>query len=327
METPALYFRTDVIENNLANLRAAFGPDGKILFSVKAFPELSFLEFIDPLIDGFDVSNNLEIDLISHLKATLISVAGPMAVMTDRSFSGKNSLVYANSIDDLKKSHSGRGNMRICVTDFVNKKSFVHGSRFGVRKKELMSAIEKFDRLAFHFHAPASKMVNRNMMSGFLKFLKHFGIDLSRIEVINLGGGWGGTSFRRLKILHDFIKKEIACEVHIEPGSGLLAGAGLAMTRVLNCRKVGDTNYVTLDLSPELHLRWSSPAFLDQNLHGADRILLCGPTCFEGDYVEVRGNFDAVCASEVIVLEGIVSYSSSWNTSFNGISQVPVIID
>lgn len=327
MDTPSLYYRTESVKENIAGLRSIMGPSGKILFSVKAFPSPQFLQFVDRFVDGFDASNSSEIALVSKLMAPILSVSGPMAGNADASISPKRCFFYANTLADLRTTPSNEGHIRVCVTDFLRTVSPVHASRFGVRRDELAVAVENHDQLAFHFHAPIKRMVNRDMICRFLEFLCELGVDTRRITTINLGGGWEPGSLRRLKQLNRLIYEQLACDVHVEPGSGLLVGAGLALARVLNFRRVGFRNYITLDLSPELHLRWSRPRFMDARLHGDDKIFLCGPTNFEGDYIEIRGNFDAVCSAEVIVLEGVVSYSSAWNSSFNGVAKVPVVID
>ncbi|MDF3881436.1 hypothetical protein [Cupriavidus basilensis] len=330
-QTPLLYFQSDVIAENAAALRAALPDNGRLIFSVKSFPEKSLLESLKPHVDGFDISNSYEEELLTQINPSFLSVVGPLAstVAVD-SIPGKSVILYQDHADDAISagSHDLLG-LRVRVTDyFQTSENTQIFTRFCFGRNELLKRLRSSaDDIAFHFHAPDHRLMCVSLFSSFFESLQQADFALDRIRVMNIGGGWNTSNTDRLRSVCNYIERYVTAEIHIEPGAGLIHDAGVVICKALRKHTAGTQKYLTIDASPELHLRWSLPAFLDQERYGGDdEIQLCGPTVFEGDTVPIRGNFDVIKCGDLLVLSGLVSYSVSWNCTFNGIPRISVCV-
>lgn len=77
--SPLFVYSKERIERRIADLRAAMPEGLKVNYAIKANPFAPLLEFIAPLIDGFDIASGGELNLIRNVgvDATRVSFAGP----------------------------------------------------------------------------------------------------------------------------------------------------------------------------------------------------------------------------------------------------------
>lgn len=328
--TPSLYFDKDIVESNVKKFISELPSGCRLLFSVKAFPREDVIDWLAQYVDGFDISNEHEARLVSKWNNKIISVVGPNFnvqkieheigrtpdhIYNDGNISPNFDLNYGLSI-------------RVKVTDFIkNNVDADLPSRFGAGRLEISNLVKGMDKVGFHFHASSNKLVCREMFDNFFLFLENLDLDFNKIKTINIGGGWYTMSVDVLSSLILYLKSKTNAIIHLEPGHGLFYDAGYAICKVISTVSVDGVHYVTTDISPDLHLKWSTLNMVDDRHSLTDSFYLSGPTCFEGDIIKVNGDVSRIKTGDTLLLNGVCSYSVGWSLSFNGVQQAAIIFD
>ncbi|MBU2572127.1 MAG: carboxynorspermidine decarboxylase [Gammaproteobacteria bacterium] len=302
-ETPAFVYDLDAIESTLqtlSNLRDRSGC--KVLYSVKSLPLLPILHMMRPYLDGFSVSSLFE----ARLASEVLAGNGSVHLTTPG--------IRADEVEELTRicSHVSCNSYR--QLDLFTK-YWEQGASVGLRLNPKLSFLD--DR-RYDPCRPYSKLgidlegLDMNALSGRIKGL-HFhnifsasdfdplvqtltairnrlGNVFSRLEWLNLGGGYLYDQIGQFDIFIDSVKqlrKEFGLEVLIEPGKALVGRAGYLATSVVDCFVSDGKSIAVLDTSvnhhPEVFEYQWHPPLLEHCPNGRYSAILAGSTCLAGD--------------------------------------------
>ena len=213
-------------------------------------------------------------------------------------------------------------------------------TRFGFAEGET-GAIQNLARhpkfAGFHCHIDGDQAVAGTHLLA-LERLVRLGTELGVAPAVyNLGGGFRGQSLEEIARLCARAQVSAPSDATIlfEPGGWLTAQGGYGFCKVLAMRhRPGlDATLVTVDLARDAHCRWSSLRLEGWwgPLPATRRLLVFGPTAYEGDYLgafEWAGEGAAGTASgdcTFALFGGVTGYAATFNAEFNGIGQAKVV--
>ena len=341
IETPAFIYDESRLLKMVGLMWQAREASGcKMVYSIKALPFVPVLELLSPSLDGFAVSSLFEARLAAALTGSLhITTPGlrlsEIAEIGDLCrFVAFNSLQQFQRLRPLlgdKASPGLRVNPGLSFLDDRRYDPCRESSKLGVPLDELASALADDESLpeqikGLHFHtvfssrsfAPLRETVGHIRQSLGAAFL-------SRLDWINLGGGYLFESLEDLAVLAEIAKDlrlSFGVEVYFEPGKAVAGRAGyLAASVIDRFRRDGKTVLVldsAVNHHPEIfeyQIRpepaWDEPA-------QGEPAILAGCTCLAGDvFGEYR--FDAL--PEVggrLVFANLGAYSLAKANRFNG---------
>ncbi len=318
---PRIEFDLAKIENRMKRVSAhARRNHVRMLFPVKSFPAPQVLKLAARYLDGFDVSNRAEYQLIRKFasRGKDIWVSGPVHEVPSHPF--KNRLkVAANSTDAFFHSRSKKfGALRINASTILKR---VDEGRFGASFREALNAPVD----SFSVHMGFQSTTVEDLMRMFLKF--HELSKKRKIQSVNFGGGWERLSEDDAKwLMTEIGRRKPNFQVFFEPGRWWSQDAGVIETEILDVRTHPDGWDVTLSGSRMAHLKWSQlrlnkiPRQIT-NARTKKSIRFFGPTCAEDDFLlKIAGKITdpSKCVGQTISLEGVCGYSFAWNTGFNG---------
>lgn len=329
--TPIHFFNLKVIESNIKKIREISNlyTNVKVIMAVKSFCEPRILSLIGHSLEGFDVSNISEFELVNDkITNKYVSVCGPAAKWSDF-----NKLNLANisfdistksQLNDALKSPNSLFGVRVRINDYKDDE-MIKESHFGFTFETIEMNIPLSKIQGFHFHRGfGNNEVEHyiNTVKKILDFIKNKNI---KIKYINCGGGYKWKNFQ--EIVHELVKivpNDI--DLFFEPGDLLFENSGFISTKILDIHDKSDSELdIIVDASKDSHLKWSRPNYLfPQNGKSEIRLNIFGSTCFEGDYI---GSFivlhpkDQLKIGSVLILSQVSGYSYCWNKSFNGISR------
>lgn len=331
--TPVLLFDYETLEANFKSFRKLTTEhEATWAFAVKSFARNEVMEVAKSYVDGFDISNIAEWKLIKDHVSENHKIWLTNASYSELDFFKKNVsnvIVTVNDLNDYKviKQFQLPYVVRIATSELLAQNGI---SRFGLTLHQLHSISKELTEdknfKGFHSHQGLednSYPVLNKILSAIQTKLKEFA---GKNYIFNIGGGWQQFSEGEIQSSLDQLKGQY--KVHIEPGRAMFRNAGFALAPIDKYIVDGDTLRLFTRLSFIGHLKWSKPVFagilnqsdtLDQI--NPKSLVLEGPTCYEFDKSE-SVKIDAPLAltkGSLVVLENIASYSSEWNTSFNGI--------
>jgi diaminopimelate decarboxylase len=327
--TPFLIFNKSIIQENAYRFKNILSENCYLLFSVKSFPTLDAIDLLSSYIDGFDISNEHEAKIVANWNKKIFSAVGPCLKpdLIEAQINKKIDYIYNDLSNISQFTLSKNLSIRVKVTDFITNLDVDMPSRFGVNKTSIKEIAENYNLTGFHFHASSHEMINIKMFENFFQFLKKIKFNTERILNINIGGGWYISSIDRMHSTIKYIKNFTSAKIFIEPGFGFFYNSGYAVCTIINIDKINNITYVTTDISPDIHLKWSTPYLIDKNYSDSNFFYLCGSTCFEGDTIKINGDDMDLKIGKTLILGGICSYSVGWNTSFNGIQPVAIFFN
>ncbi len=291
-ENPLLVYDCKKLQENIdyySDLTKEFPLE--YLFPVKAFPHEKILQIFANNNFGFDVSNKNELKLVDTFKKAYIMFSDPTLIL--HNLNG----IRINMHNKYIKSHFGN----IYDNNYIYK--------------------------IIHIHVSESKttFVLNEMISRIKK------INFEKVEILNLGGGYEELSYQEFRIFISTIKKIIPISVKLilEPGSMWFKNCGYLITRVMKINKLRNINYVYLNSSRELHLKWSIPKILKiyskSNIsNNYNNYVFCGASCYEKDIFLTYKSKIELMENDIIIFNEVESYSYSWNSTFNGIEKAEV---
>jgi diaminopimelate decarboxylase len=315
----------------------------KIFFPVKSLPYTPFLKKIAEDVDGFDISNIAEINLLKGITSNLTVSSPSVSDIQALQEKKKKALFAYQSSKQLKLvTKDAPFLVRLNPYDLVAKGIQKFPSRFGLTESLLTPELFKrknFRGIATHFGAGnnSSEFVI-NYLSELEKLCRREKI---QPQILNLGGGWLGFSLSDYRFVYQAARKLFPnAELIIEDGAELTRQGISLNATICDVTSCMDDHFFTLDISFEAHLRWSSPSvtssFAEFSPATANskskRFWLCGGSCSESDrlgpYTMDKEITPALLIGKKISLNNVLGYSISWNTGFNGIAPLKVrIID
>ncbi len=298
----------------------------KILFCVKSLAHRETYSLVNTVFDGIEISNDRE----------LLDPAAPLKVVNtldekeiDRlplDDSYMISVENRNMFDGFRYApYLLRLNSTGWLGPDILRQADLKGSRFGLDEDDVGNAMidaAQFRGIHFHFgrFIDHSKNIHRRFLD---KLHNRFGSDL---PIIDIGGGQ-----HRIDDLDEIIAyakdRFPAAEIYIEPGRWITQGCVYAETEVIRSERRADYIDLVLDLSNEIHCRWSDEIQPLATYHGEQPVKLSGPTCFEADQYGMHHLDPVYCEIGAhIALGGLTGYCISFNQTFNGIAPATVTV-
>jgi carboxynorspermidine decarboxylase len=345
LQTPAFVVLRNILLDNCRNFRRIADSVGACaLHSLKSLTLPWLVPEMAAILDGFSVSSLYEARLARELAgptATLHGTApglrpdemGRLARLCD--FISLNS---PGQLERCRPDPGARARLGLRVNPGL---SFARDprydpcaarSRLGVPVGQVLSAIAS-DRgpgpaiSGFHFHSNCESSDFNQLRETSLRLvplLRRLG---SRIEWINLGGGYyfpqSGVPDALERSIELLRAANPGMSVYLEPGTALVQDAAVLVTTVLDVIDRRDSPFVVLDTTinhlPEVFDYGFSPDVHGAAERGAHAYQLTGRSCLAGD-VFGRYRFESpLKVGDRLCLLDVGSYSLAKANMFNGI--------
>ena len=336
--SPALVLDAAAIINTLtrlASLRRQCGVN--VLYAVKALPFSAVLTMAKPWVDGFSVSSLFEARLAHEILAGSggIHLTTP-GIRPDEwdEIAGLVTHISFNSLTQHQR-YAATAPARTAMGLRVNPKlSFVNDVRFdpcrpysklGVGIDELWqsSCLDQINGL--HFHNVFSATDYTPLIKTLEKLRSYFGKDLSKLDWLNLGGGYLFNQIDNHRPFIDVVNRlqnDFKLEVYIEPGKAVVGDAGHLVTTVIDSFVSDGKTIVVLDTSvnhnPEVFEYQRQPELHEHDPKGRYSAVLAGCTCLAGDVFGEYRFQQLPAVGEKLVFKQLGAYSLIKANRFNG---------
>ncbi len=312
--TSCYYFNLSEIEKNIQALMSMSDERVKFIFPVKSFPHDEVLQLAARHMNGFDVSNAMELDLVKpHLKSHDIVWSSSPNVWTPAI--GEVVMDGAHLKSEWPKNTSRALRVSFSAGQFQ--------SRFGTSLEQITADdLTRQGITALHFHH-GEIPVNLPVMTQGLERLAKLVDACPQIQQVNLGGGFTGLTQAEVESLVASARRLLPQQtVVFEPGRWLCGSAGLLIGSVTETMP-----HAVTTLSRDGHLRWQRepftismhPMHLSESQQYAT-IKFVGASCNEADQLgEISSREISVAKGDLVVVSNVTGYSLAWNHSFNGV--------
>ena len=338
--TPALVYDLHKLGTLADVARQARRQSGaRVLFAVKActFPDV--LRALAPSLDGFAVSSLFEARLVHELHpGSPVHLTTP-GLRTDEieELADICSFVTFNSETQLYRlgpkvhryaSVGLRVNTQVSRVKDCRYDPARPDSKLGVPLRSLPKVLASapFEVNGLHFHTNADSEDLGDLETN-VEVLAESHTGTSRFAWVNFGGGYlfeNVPTFQPLERSVALVKRDLADEVFVEPGAGLVRAAGYLVTTIIDVFQRHDTQIAILDTSvnhlPEVLEFTYQPEIEGSTIDGCYEYLLAGSSCLAGD-VFGRYRFDTPLAigTKVVLIEA-GAYAQAKSHRFNGIN-------
>ena len=311
----------------------------RVLFAIKACAFTDILHALAPSLDGFAVSSLFEARFVRDLFPD-----SPVHLTTPG--------LRDDEIDELAK---------ICSFVTFNSESQLHrfGTRVqdqasvGLRVNTQISNVEdsRYDparpdsklgipldslpdvlassRIAvngLHFHTNADSYDLRELEAN-VEAIAKTALGGRRFDWMNFGGGYlfeDVSTFEPLECSVALVNRELADQVFVEPGAGLVRAAGNLLASVIDMFDRFGTKVVILDTSvnhlPEVLEFGYQPEVEDSSDDGCYEYLLAGSSCLAGDVFGTYRFHTPLTVGATVAFKEAGAYAQSKSHRFNGIN-------
>ena len=346
---PALAFDLDAMERKmkcLAKWERVY--DLKFVMAAKAFRSRPVYELACHFLSGFDVSNRRELNELPEKASDKLVIVTDPALSRDfvETCASRPGLRFQassqNQVQLINASGVGaKVGVRLRMSD-VRPLPTGRVSRFGLNIEEVGVAANELRQggnvlVGFHVH----DSLRENGVEGYVDYVEKL-MRIARqhhveLEYIDLGGSLHYMPESDLPVLFSKVRERVPPEIDLifEPGGYISYESGYALGEIVDCSLPNSQElHLTLDLSSECHLKWSRPRLLvpfRPQMSGGLQVKIFGPTCFEHDVVGAYAFTDEEAVHRYfrlgrkLLFSGILGYSVSWMTSFNGIPEARVL--
>jgi diaminopimelate decarboxylase len=312
--TSCYFFNLTEIEKNIQALMSMSDERLKFIFPVKSFPRIEVLELAARHMNGFDVSNATELELVKpHLKPNdLVWSSAPQVWAPTM---GQVVMDGAHLKSDWPKNTARALRVSLSAGQFH--------SRFGTSLDQLTAQdLTHHGITALHFHH-GEIPVNLSAVTQGLERLAKLVEACPQIQQVNLGGGFTGLTTAEVGSLVASARRLLPQRMVVfEPGRWLCGSAGLLIGSVTET-----IPHVVATLSRDGHLRWQREPFTiaihPMQLSEPQKfssIKFVGASCNEADQLgEISSREISVAKGDLVVVNNVTGYSLAWNHSFNGV--------
>ena len=311
----------------------------RVLYAVKACAFYTVLEVLAPFLDGFAVSSLFEARLIHDLypdSPLHLTTPGLRDDEIDE-LAELCSFVTFNSETQLHRfgprihrytSVGLRVNTQISNVEDSRYDPAQHHSKLGIPLRALPEFLASAPVAVkgLHFHTNADSEDLRELEEN-VEALVESGVGMGRFTWVNFGGGYlfeSVSEFEPLERSVALTKRDLANEVFVEPGAGLVRSAGHIVASVIDIFERDGTQVAILDTSvnhlPEVLEFDYKPEVEGSIVHGGYEYLLAGSSCLAGD-VFGRYRFNAPFAiGTTVTFTEAGAYAQAKSHRFNGIN-------
>jgi carboxynorspermidine decarboxylase len=311
--------------------------DAKVLYAIKALPFSAVLEIAKPFVDGFSVSSLFEAQLAHEILAGVgdIHLTTP-GIRPDEwdDIAGLVTHISFNSLTQYQR-YAATASAQTAIGLRVNPKlSFLNDDRFdpcrqysklGVGIDDLWQSSCLDQIKGLHIHNVFSATDYTPLIKTIAKLRSYFGKDLSKLDWLNLGGGYlfdQISDHRPFVDLINQLKNDFELEVYIEPGKAIVGHAGHLVTTVVDSFVSDGKTVAILDTSvnhnPEVFEYQRQPECHEHDPKGRYVTILAGSTCLAGDVFGEYQFHKPLAVGDKLVFKNVGAYSLIKANRFNG---------
>ena len=323
-----MVFDLEVINSRLKFLSSSKPENLKVLFPVKSFAHDKVLELAAKYIDGFDVSNPNEYNLIYDytMNSSIVWCSGPFII---------DEMIKRDIICDVSsysKLSTSNSSLRV-DPDFLS--SYKRRSRFGFSCKELLSNNSLNHITYLHFHYASEQNTLQDYKEIIDYCVQLYSVKNLKKLHVNLGGGFTHFNENDFNELFSYVSKFLYINFIIEPGRFISTQSGLLFGRVKDYFKKDLEHYITVSVSSLSHLKWGCEkigfSFFSTNTSVKEFLIdssmnsyILGATCSERDIILKTNKAFSFNLNDIIMFSNINGYCVGWNHSFNGIKAADI---
>ncbi|WP_252900659.1 diaminopimelate decarboxylase [Vulcanisaeta sp. JCM 14467] len=344
--TPLIVYDLGKVEENYKAIRDNLG--ARVLYSIKANPNLAILTFLRKLGSGADAASPGEIFLA--LKAGFepgdILYTGAFRSLDDIKYGIEAGVLFNfDSRREFERALSLGYRPRTVFfrVDLGYGRGFAPGvvlageeSKFGMFLEDAIDAYRLAKSVGveeFGIHAMmGSNVLDPDYFIRIAELLKEYAETIEyrvgiKITYFDMGGGFGipyrpdekPLDLNRLRILRSFFPGEL----WVEPGRFIVGNAGYLVTRVTEVKRKGSKTYVGVDVGMNVLIR--------PMLYGAyHHVITCndsgerevvdvvGPICENTDKLAVNRELPRVNEGDILVILNAGAYVYSMSSNYNG---------
>ena len=344
VDTPALIYDERKLETLLdCGLAGQQRAGYKLLYAVKATALSDVLRHLAPRIDGFAVSSLFEARLIRSLFAgSKIHFTTP-GIRPDEvsELSALCEFVSLNSRTQVerygaafaRRSSVGiRVNTRISTVADQRYDPCRPSSKLGIPIEEMAAILTSVPTPieGLHIHTNADSTDFGELLTNVQALIKAVP-EWLELKWVNLGGGYlfEDVPLDPLIQAADLAQRRFGAEVFLEPGAGLVRGAGFLVASILDIFDVDSSRIVVLDTTvnhmPEVLEFNYQPDVIGQQEDGFE-YTLAGSTCLAGDVFGIYRFTEPLEIGSKVVFEEAGAYTLAKAHRFNGINLPEVAI-
>jgi carboxynorspermidine decarboxylase len=280
----------------LINLRESSG--FKVLYSIKALPLSALLGLAKPYVDGFSVSSLFEARLADealagqgsiHLTTPGISqdeIEELSLLCSHISCNSLSQFRQVASVPQVSASLGLRVNPKLSFTEDARHDPCRQFSKLGVAISDVVNAVIDHKVKGLHFHTVFCATDYKPLIQTLDKLQAVMGKNLSKLDWINLGGGYLFDQIDDSQELVAWIvrlKDEFGLDVYIEPGNAVVGKAGYLLATVTDCFNSDGKAIAILDTSvnhqPQVFEYQRQPELCEHEPTGRYPVILAGNTC------------------------------------------------
>lgn len=313
----------------------------KVLYSVKALPFATVMDWVSTAVDGYSVSSLFEARWAAERIALNPGIAHSVHLTTPGispdqivELSQHCSHISFNSYTQYQR-YAETISSSVSVGLRINPKlSFLADDRFDPcrRWSKLGVSIDEFYELGalkplqgLHIHNAFSALDFDPLIKTMDKLTDKLRLEWMNLKWLNLGGGY---LFDQIENFQPFIemvtqlRDEFSVDVYIEPGKALVGHAGHLVATVIDTFISDNERIAVLDTSvnhnPEVFEYQRQPILHEHALNGEYRVMLVGCTCLAGDIFGWYQLDKPLVVGDRVTFKQVGAYSLIKANRFNG---------
>jgi ornithine decarboxylase len=353
-EGPCLVVDLDVVRDNFAAFRRAL-PDTRIFYAVKANPAPEVLALLAEMGSCFDCASIPEIEMALEAGATPDRISFGNTIKKERDIArafvlGVDMFAVDCEAEVEKIARQAPGARVFCriLCDGAGAE-WPLSRKFGCEPEMAAGVLEHAHRLGLQaygisFHV-GSQQANTEAWDGALASAAGLFRELAErgivLKMVNLGGGFPTRYLKDVptteaygRSIDDAVRKHFGNEIPetiIEPGRGMVGGAGIIKAEVVlisRKRADDDVRWVFLDIGKFGGLAETMDESIRYPIRtrhdGAEMApcVLAGPTCDSADVLYEKTPYPLPITLEIgdeVLIEGTGAYTTTYSAvAFNG---------
>lgn len=359
-ETPFFLFSREKILETFQEFKECF-PKAEIHYAMKANSEPEVLQTLADAGCGFEVASRYELEMLKSINVSPERIIYGTAVKPASHIKaaceyGVN-IFSVDSLSELEKIALFAPNSRIFVRLSVDETSsvFKFSEKFGTDRHNLILLLKRAKEIgvqpygiSFHIGSqtsnPAAWAKALTVVSDGIEELLRFDIT---IEALNIGGGFPcayastencpGLQEIADNVYEQYRKLPYHLQLVLEPGRGLIAQSGIAVTSVIGRVERGDVTWLFLDagvyngffetMAYQGSTRYRITSLRQSCSSGQRLYAIAGPTGDSPDVITREALLpDDLQIGDKLIIHDVGAYSLVCACSFNGFPKPDVYL-
>lgn len=342
--TPAFIYDSDALRHRCRGVVDAFQHCGLPLFALKSSHSQDVLHLISSFVEGFAASSLFEARLarsvIGHKGTVHITTPGFRPDEIDEIAELCDYMAF-NSLSQWERFGARVQSKAKCGLRINPQFSVVGDNRYDPCRKhsKLGVPLDQLEILlhrspeslngitGIHFHTNCDSPDCAALLATVQKIDRHLAPLLSRIEWVNMGGGYlfdETADQSELREAVELLRSKYDVEVYIEPGAAFVREAGTLIASVLDLFPSDGKMVAVLDTTvnhmPEVFEYQFEPDVLGHVEEGRHRYILAGCTCLAGDLFGEYAFDEPLEIGSRVVFQNVGAYTLVKAHMFNGVN-------